>query len=319
MIVLIITGGAGFIGSNLVKALNNQGRHDIVVVDHLHDGKKFQNLADCEIADYLDRDDLETYLTKHGSPDNIEALIHQGACTSTTQWDGQYMMRNNYEYSKQLLHYALRHRIPLIYASSAAVYGKGPIFKEEREYEHPLNVYGYSKFLFDQYVRRELPQANSQIVGLRYFNVYGPREFHKGPMSSIALQLYQQLHTTGKLKLFAGSEGYADGGQVRDFVYVEDVAKVICWFLQHPQQSGIFNVGTGKCQSFNDVARTVISYFGRGTLEYIPFPEQLKGHYQSHTEADISLLRTVGYGESFCPVEEGGRRYMEWLAKHPHV
>ena len=312
--MIIVTGGAGFIGSNIVKALSERGRPDILVVDNLSDRTKFRNIADCKIQDYLDKEDfLERVKAGSDFSTSIEAVFHQGACSVTTELDGRYMMRNNYEYSKELLHYCLERRVPYIYASSASVYGAGKVFKEASEHEKPLNVYGHSKFLFDQYVRRLLPDAESQIAGLRYFNVYGPREQHKGSMASVAFHFNNQVLAEGEVKLFKGSDGYADGEQRRDFIYVSDVADVNLWFMEHMDESGIFNVGTGRNQSFNDVARAVIAYHGHGEIEYIPFPEHLKGRYQSFTEADISALRETGYTAPFKSVEEGVRRYMKWL------
>ncbi len=312
--MIIVTGGAGFIGSNIVKALNEQGVNDILVVDNLKNGVKFRNIADCDIADYMDKEDFIARVQAGESfADKIEAVFHEGACSSTTEWDGKFIMRNNYEYSKQLLHYCLARGIAYLYASSASVYGNGRVFREKREYEEPLNMYGYSKFLFDQYVRRLLPGAGSQIVGFRYFNVYGPREQHKGSMSSVAFHVNNQLHDTGVAKLFAGCDGYGNGEQRRDFVYVDDIVAVNLWFMRQPGKSGIFNLGTGRSQPFNDVAKAVLDWHGRGKLEYIPFPGHLKGRYQSFTEADISALRAAGYEAPFKTVEEGVQLYMDWL------
>ncbi|HEB56192.1 MAG TPA: ADP-glyceromanno-heptose 6-epimerase [Gammaproteobacteria bacterium] len=312
--MIIVTGGAGFIGSNIVKTLNEQGVSDILVVDNLKNGVKFKNIADCEIADYMDKEDFIARVRAGESfAGKIEAVFHEGACSSTTEWDGKFIMRNNYEYSKDLLHYCLARGIAYLYASSASVYGGGSVFSEQREYEEPLNMYGYSKFLFDQYVRRILPGAESQIVGFRYFNVYGPREQHKGSMSSVAFHVNNQLHEGDVAKLFEGCDGYGDGEQRRDFVYVGDTVAVNLWFMQHPDKSGIFNLGTGRSQPFNDVAKAVIDWHDRGTLEYIPFPEHLKGRYQSFTEADISALRAAGYEAPFKTVEEGVKLYMDWL------
>lgn len=314
--MIVVTGGAGFIGSNIVKALNQRGRTDILVVDNLQDGHKFRNLVDCQILDYLDQDEfLEKVQGNHHEFEYIEAIFHEGACSSTTEWDGRYMMKNNYEYSKVLLHYCLERRIPLIYASSAAVYGGNEVFREELAHESPLNVYGYSKFLFDQYVRKFLPKSQTQIVGLRYFNVYGPRENHKGSMSSVAFHLNNQLKANGVIKLFEGCDGYGNGEQRRDFIYVEDIVKVNLWLLDNPHISGIFNVGTGRSQPFNDIAHAVIKWHGRGELQYIPFPDHLRGSYQSFTEADLTQLRKAGYTEAFHTVEEGVKKYLDWLNK----
>lgn len=315
--MIIVTGGAGFIGSNIIKALNQRGREDILVVDNLTRGEKFSNLVDCEILDYWDKHQLLQALEAgEGFPRSTEAVVHQGACSSTTEWNGHYMMENNFHYSKCLLHNCLEHRIPFLYASSAAVYGNGTTFHESRGFEAPCNVYGYSKFLFDQYVRRYLPTALSQIAGFRYFNVYGPRETHKGTMASVAYHAHCQLKETGRIKLFEGCNGYNHGEQQRDFIYIADVVAVNLWFLEHPNCSGIFNVGTGQAQAFNTVACAVIAYHGCGEIEYVPFPNHLQGHYQSFTQADISALREVGYTEPFTSVEEGVATYMRWLSKN---
>jgi len=312
--MIIVTGGAGFIGSNIVQGLNAKGIEDILVVDDLTDGTKFKNIADGRIADYMDKDDfLDSVLGGDLDDVKIEAIFHEGACSSTTEWDGQFMMENNYEYSKTLFHFCQTQKIPFIYASSASVYGGGSVFKEDLANEEPLNVYGYSKFLFDQYVRAQT--LTSQVVGLRYFNVYGPREQHKGSMASVAFHLNNQLLEKGEIKLFAGCDGYGDGEQVRDFVYVGDVVDVNLWFMANPTVSGIFNCGTGKSQPFNDVAKGVLDYHQKGDLSYIPFPEHLVGHYQSFTEADLTTLRAVGYKGTFKTVSEGVKHYMEWLNK----
>jgi len=312
--MIIVTGAAGFIGSNLVKALNDVGRTDIVAVDDLTDGRKFRNLADCEIMDYFDKDEfLEQVSFGYEIPDRIDAVFHQGACSDTTEWDGKFMLRNNFGFSKTLLHYCVDRSIPFIYASSAAVYGDGAVFREGREHEVPLNVYGYSKFLFDQYVRSLMPDIGSQVVGLRYFNVYGPREQHKGSMASVVWHFNEQLRAEGRIRLFEGCDGYANGEQRRDFVYVGDVVAANLWFAGHPKVSGIFNLGTGQSRSFNDVARAVIDWHGRGSIEYIPFPQHLRGRYQSFTEADLDALRESGFDGRFRSVEDGVRDYLDRL------
>ena len=310
--MIIVTGGAGFIGSNIVAGLNERGERDILVVDDLTDGRKFSNLANCDIADYEDKHSWRARLREHGLPEGTRAVLHNGACSATTEWDGRYMMDENYAVSREWLHACLDRGVPLIYASSASVYGAGPEFSEDPACESPLNVYGYSKLQFDRYVRR-LRTPASQVVGLRYFNVYGPNEAHKESMASVAWHLRNQILESGEVRLFEGSDGYDDGEQRRDFIYVGDVVEVVLFFLDHPEISGIFNTGTGRAQSFNDVARAVIDWHGSGRIRYIPFPEHLKGRYQSYTEAGMERLRKVGYTTEFRTVEEGVKAYMEAL------
>ncbi|MDP8051202.1 MULTISPECIES: ADP-glyceromanno-heptose 6-epimerase [Pasteurellaceae] len=308
--MIIVTGGAGFIGSNIIKALNKIGRKDILVVDNLKKGEKFINLVDLDIADYCDREDFIASIVAGDEFDHIDAIFHEGACSATTEWDGKYMMHNNYEYSKELLHYCLDREIPFFYASSAATYGgRTDNFIEKREFESPLNVYGYSKFLFDEYVRKLLPEATSPVCGFKYFNVYGPREQHKGSMASVAFHLNTQIQKGENPKLFAGSETF-----LRDFVYVEDVADVNIWAWQN-NISGIYNLGTGNAESFQEVANAVINFHQKGEIETIPFPEHLKSRYQAYTQADITALRNAGYDKPFKTVAEGVKAYMEWLNK----
>lgn len=308
--MIIVTGGAGFIGSNIVKGLNNLGYKDILVVDDLTQGEKFINLVDLDIADYCDREDFIASIIAGDDFGSIDAVFHQGACSATTEWDGKYMMQNNYEYSKDLLHYCLDREIPFFYASSAATYGgRTDNFIEKREFESPLNVYGYSKFLFDEYVRKLLPEATSPICGFKYFNVYGPREQHKGSMASVAFHLNTQILKGENPKLFAGSETF-----LRDFIYVEDVVKVNLWAWKN-KISGIYNLGTGNAESFQAVANAVIGFHQKGAIETIPFPEHLKSRYQAYTQADILALREAGYDQKFKTVAEGVKEYMVWLNK----
>ncbi len=313
--MIIVTGGAGFIGSNLVKALCARGEREVLVVDDLSDGRKFSNLVDADILDYLDKDVFLGRLESGSfSLNKVRAIFHLGACSDTTQWDGRYMMANNYEYSKQLLDHCWGHRIAFIYASSASVYGAGQEFQERPGCELPINVYGYSKALFDHYARRHMGHGCPQVTGLRYFNVYGPGEAHKGRMASMAFHLHGQVGQSGEARLFEGCDDYADGEQRRDFVHVDDAVAVNLWFFDHPQSSGIFNVGTGRAQSFNDVARAVIAWHGRGNINYVPFPEDLKGRYQSFTEACLSRLREIGCDVPFRNVEEGVNAYLDCLS-----
>jgi ADP-L-glycero-D-manno-heptose 6-epimerase len=320
----IVTGAAGFIGSKLVEGLNRCGITDVIAVDNLARADKFRNLADVEIADYLDQAEFIGNLERFDGA--VDAVFHQGACSDTMETDGRYMLDNNYAYSRRLLDWCQDEDVPLIYASSASVYGAGPEFREERRCEKPLNVYGYSKFLFDQYVRRMLERKNAQVAGLRYFNVYGPNEQHKGRMASVAYHAYQQLLVAGKVKLFVGSGGYGDGEQRRDFVYVEDVVDVNLWLLERRDVSGVFNCGTGRAQTFNQLAAAVINavqgtrltvqeMVQKGLIEYIPFPAGLADKYQSYTQADLARLRAAGYPGEFLSVEQGVAAYVAELRK----
>ncbi len=324
----VVTGAAGFVGSNLVKALNARGEKEILAVDDLTEGDKFRNLADCEIADYLDKDEFAMRLADGDFDDDIAVVLHQGATTDTLATDGQAMLANNYRYSLRLLEHCQDNDVPFLYASSAAVYGAGPAFREERACEAPLNVYGYSKFLFDQYVRRLLRERTSQVAGFRYFNVYGPREAHKGRMASVVWHFFNQYRAGGTVRLFEGSGGYAAGEQRRDFVSVEDVVKVHLDFLDHPERSGIWNLGTGKASTFNAVAAATINacraadgqpempfaeLHRTGAVEYIPFPPDLAGKYQSFTQADVTRLRASGYDAPMLDVEEGVARCVRTL------
>ena len=322
---IVVTGAAGFIGSNLVHALNARGETSIIAVDNLAHGDKFRNLADADIADYLDQDEFAARLAAGDFDDDLTAILHEGACSDTMETDGRYMMRNNFRYSVDLLDYCQDNDVPLLYASSAAVYGGGRAFREERACEAPLNVYGYSKFLFDQYVRRVLAYRTSQVAGFRYFNVYGPRESHKGRMASVAFHFFNQYRADGRVQLFEGSGGYAAGEQRRDFVFVDDVVAVNLWFFDRPEKAGIYNLGTGRAQPFNDVAVAVVNALKgggvpdaaaavqQGLLDYIPFPDALRGKYQCYTQADDTRLRATGCDHVFADVAHGVKRYVDWL------
>jgi ADP-L-glycero-D-manno-heptose 6-epimerase len=322
---IVVTGAAGFVGSNIAKALSDRGDFDIIAVDDLKQGDKFVNLVDCDVADYLDHEDFLQELGRGAFDGEIAAIMHQGACSDTTESDGRFMMQNNYRYTRELFDYCTNEEVQFIYASSAAVYGAGTVFREERGCESPLNVYGYSKFLFDQYLRRKWRDCTAQVVGLRYFNVYGRREQHKGRMASVAYHFFNQYRANGKVRLFEGTGGYANGEQRRDFVSVTDAVSVNLYFLDHPERSGIFNVGSGAAQSFNDVALATVNACRKhagepamslaemqraGIIEYIPFPADLSGKYQNYTQADIGALRSAGYRAPMLSVEEGVASYV---------
>ena len=324
--MIIVTGGAGFIGSNLVKGLNNRGLNNILVVDDLSDGEKVRNIGNCDIQDYMDKDEFLKRIKQGIDFDGMSAVYHQGACSDTMESDGRYIMQTNYEYSKSLFHYCGDNGIPFIYASSASVYGGGEVFKEDPNHEQALNAYAYSKLLFDRYVRKNRTVSQAQVVGLRYFNVYGHGEKHKGRMASVAYHFFNQNRDQGHVNLFAGSDGYADGEQRRDFVWINDVVDVNLHFLGHPEDGGIFNVGTGRAQSFNDVATAVLNsmenadksterWVAEGKIKYVPFPAALEGKYQSFTQADLTNLTVAGdYNKSFATVEQGVKAYVEQLS-----
>ena len=328
---IVVTGAAGFIGSNLIKGLNARGIDNIIAVDDLTDGDKFRNLADLQIADYVDAGDFYD-LFAEGAYGRVEAVFHEGACSDTMELDGKYMMDNNYTRSCELFRSCQTQGARLLYASSAATYGGSDTFRESPEFERPLNVYGYSKLLFDQRLRRELgarfERATTQVAGFRYFNVYGPREQHKGRMASVAFHQFNQFKADGKVKLFGDYGGYAPGGQKRDFVFIDDVVAINLWFLDNPGKSGIFNLGTGRAQPFNDVAITVVNTLRKAghveplsleeaaygsLIDYISFPAALVGKYQSYTQADLSALRHAGCDHVFADVQTGVAAYMQWL------
>lgn len=335
--VIVVTGAYGFIGSNIVKALNQLGYTDIIAVDNLKNGTKFTNLVDCELLDYVDKEDFIRAIVDGDYDNQVDYIFHQGACSDTTHPDGKYMMHNNYEYSCLLLEYAQKNQIPLLYASSAATYGSKTEFIEELAYEEPLNVYGYSKFLFDQVVRRYYASGlSAPVVGLRYFNVYGDREAHKERMASVVYHNFKQLQANGKVNLFEGCQGYANGEQMRDFISIYDVVKVNLFFFNNhvndvEEISGIFNCGTGRARSFNDLAVSTINAYrkltskleplslkdacAQGLIEYIPFPNDLAGRYQCYTQANLDNLHACGYNQEFLSLESGVEKYVEYLLK----
>ena len=316
--MIIVTGCNGFIGSNLVSQLNKLGFNNIIGVDDLSRKRNLINIEHCEIEGLLDIEEFESnYLLKDKSFNDVNQIFHQGACTNTMEWDAEYMMKNNFSFSQQLLDFAERNSVSFIYASSASVYGGGKKFEEIRENENPINLYAFSKYLFDQLVRQKVKANKIQIVGLRYFNVYGPNESHKGQMASVAYHLHQQLKEGNDVKLFEGSGGFGPGEQRRDFIYVDDVVKVNLWFMNNPDVSGIFNVGTGKSQTFKEVAKAVIEWHGKGSITYIPFPKELIDSYQSFTEANIDRLRQAGYQEDFLDVQSGIKLYLDELQNWP--
>ena len=324
---VVVTGAAGMIGSNLVHGLNGIGINDVIAVDDLTDGPKYRNLMGAQLIDYFDKSEFYARYAK-GEFGQVDAIFHEGACSDTMEHDGRFMMETNYRCSKGLLDAAQAQGTRLLYASSAATYGGSASFVEMPAFEQPLNVYGYSKLLFDNVVRRMLPHSKAQVVGFRYFNVYGPREQHKGRMASVAFHHFNQFRETGKVRLFGEYGDYGPGQQSRDFVSVGDVVAVNLWFLQHPDVSGIFNLGTGRAQPFNDVALATVNtararkgeaalpldaLVEQGLIEYIPFPEALVGKYQSFTQADLNELRGTGCDHAFADVATGVASYFDWL------
>ena len=328
---VVVTGAAGMIGANLVHGLNAIGIDDVIAVDALTDGPKYRNLLGAQLSDYVDKSEFYARFMR-GEFGKVDAVLHQGACSDTMVHNGRFMLDNNDRCSRDLLDACQAQGTRLLYASSAATYGGSAAFREEPAFEQPLNVYGYSKLLFDKVVRRMLSTASTQVAGFRYFNVYGPREQHKGRMASVAFHHFNQFAEAGKVKLFGEYGGYAPGQQSRDFVYVDDVVAVNLWFLQHPDQSGIFNLGSGRAQPFNDVALATVNaaralkgeaglpldaLVQRGLVEYIAFPDALVGKYQCFTQADLTRLRASGCKHEFADVESGVKRYVEWLAARP--
>jgi len=327
----VVTGAAGMIGSNLVHGLNAIGVDDVIAVDDLSDGSKYRNLAGARLSDYFDKDDFYGRFVRREFG-RVDVVLHQGACSDTMEQNGRFMLESNYRCSRNLLDACQAQGTRLLYASSAAIYGGSATFREQAEFERPLNVYGYSKLLFDNVVRRRLGSTASQVAGFRYFNVYGPREQHKGRMASVAFHNYGQFRESGTVRLFGEYGGYSAGEQQRDFVYIDDVVAVNLWFLEHPDRSGVFNLGTGRAQAFNEVARATVNacralqgenalaleqLVAKKLIQYVDFPAALVGKYQCHTQADLGALRATGCDLQFADVAAGVKRYVDWLAAPP--
>lgn len=321
--MIIVTGGAGFIGSNIARGLNDLGIEDIIIIDDLKNASKHKNLNRIKFLDYIDKEDSIDFIysfikkNKNGKNNNknkknkIEAVFHQGACSDTMETDGNYMMKNNYEYGKNILHICLENKIRFLYASSASVYGNGEKgFAEKEENEYPLNVYAFSKYQFDRYVNILFKQKKikSQVVGLRYFNVYGQQENHKGKMASVAFHLFNQIKSGENMKIFEGSENF-----LRDFIYIDDVVSVNNFFFENEKIKGIFNCGTGHAESFLEIAKALKEIYTKSNIEYIPFPNALKGKYQKFTQADLTNLRKAGYDKKFINVNSGVKKYAKIL------
>lgn len=317
--MVIVTGGAGFIGSCIVRTLNDVGIEDIVIVDNIASTDKWMNLRNKKYINYVNKKD---FLAELPSYESVSAIIHMGACTSTTEKNFEYLWRNNFEFTKSLWNYCAVKQIQFIYASSAATYGDGEQGFDDRmdiDTLRPLNGYGYSKQLFDQWVKHQATIYPRQNVGLKFFNVYGPNEYYKGSMASMIFHGFNQIMADGEIRLFKScNTNYEDGGQLRDFVYVKDVCSVIKWLLENPNVSGLFNIGTGRAQSFCELAEATFHALGlESNIRYIDMPEHLKNKYQYYTKAEMANLREAGYDKEFMDLEAGARDYvLEHLKKN---
>jgi ADP-L-glycero-D-manno-heptose 6-epimerase len=318
--MIVVTGGAGFIGSALIAALNNPRSSrgpitDILVVDHLGSGPKWKNLRNLSFTDYVEKDDFLEMVIENKLIGPIEAVFHLGACTRTTEKDASYLIKNNYEYAKLLAQWAAEANTRFIYASSAATYGDGSAGfsddEEKIEDLRPLNIYGYSKHLFDLWAKRA--RLLKKIVGLKYFNVFGPNEYHKGDMRSFVIRAFEQISATGKVRLFKSyNPQYADGEYVRDFLYIKDAVDMTLFFLDNPQISGLFNVGSGMARKWNDLVKAVFEAMGKEPrIEYIEMPESIRNQYQYYTRADMTKLRKAGYSKQMAPLEDAIKDYVQ--------
>lgn len=309
--MIIVTGAAGFIGSHIIKGLNRMGRHDILAVDNLKQSEKFLNLIEASFDDYMDCNDFLAEIKNNASWLNgVETIFHQGGFVDRFEHDGRVIMKNNYDYSKVLFHLCVDKKVPFIYASSSSVYGRNDQFTETNV-EQPIHIVGYSKWLFDRYVQRVLPKVDSQVVGLRYFDVYGEREQHKGYMASVVHHFCQQLVEGKSLSLYS-SPHFAPGQQKRDFVHIDDVVNVNLWFWQNNDKSGVFNCGTGEAKTFVDVADRLIELNGGGETEEVALPLCLEDDYRVYTQANITRLREVGFHDTFTSLRDGLEKVFRW-------
>jgi ADP-L-glycero-D-manno-heptose 6-epimerase len=312
--MIVLTGGAGFIGSVMLARLNEAGYDDVLVVDNLASSEKWKNLVGKKYSEYFHKDDFLEVFEEELDPQEIEAVIHLGACTSTTEYDVDYLMRNNYDYSKLLAEWCFENEIRFIYASSASTYGNGELgFNDEKSYIEkfrPLNPYGYSKHLFDLWLVKN--NYDRLCAGFKFFNIFGPNEYHKGAMASLVYKAYHQVEETGALKLFRSyNPQYKDGEFSRDFLYVKDCVDVLMWALENEDVNGIYNLGSGKARSWNDLAAALFTAMGKDkNIQYIDMPEEIRGAYQYYTEADMTKLRTAGYKTEFRSLEDSVADYV---------
>ena len=319
--MIIVTGGAGFIGSAFIWKLNKEGIDDILVVDELGESDKWKNLVNRRYVEYIHKEVFLRMIRNEQMPFTPRAIIHMGACSSTTERSADYLMDNNYHYTCRLAEWALPKKIRFIYASSAATYGDGSQgFSDDSSVTptlRPMNMYGYSKQVFDLWVLRQ--QVEKQVVGIKFFNVFGPNEYHKGDMRSVVHKAFEQIRDTGKVRLFKSHKPeYTDGGQMRDFVYVKDCVDVMWWLLEHPEINGIFNLGTGKARTWNDLIQALFSVMKmKPKIEYFDIPPEIRDQYQYLTEAKMDKLRATGCQAAFRPLEEAVQDYVVNYLKKP--